>query len=440
MTNYLNSSYSGLNNINSINSDYITFTDSINDIDSTTFNYLKNATSNIQNQITNIQTGISTGSTGGSFCIYGETTDLKTTVNNGFFGFGSALVTPAYKLGVFLPACKLVSIGIASTSSPTITQPIVSIVKLAGGTNPGTGGLSGVVSTITIPFLQSYNRINTDISFALGDAVNIQTTTSSGNVCGNTKITLIFQTAGVQGIQGNIGNTPNLSIGTVTSLLAGNIPTASLTGTTANPILNFGLVKGDIGLSPVLSIGSVTSSSTIPTVAINNNVLSFGLVKGDVGNTPVLTIGNVNQTNIPNVTITNGTVLNFDLVKGDKGDPGARGHTGASTLEAIAAAGEATAAAGSASGSAGASAGFATASATSATASATSATAAETAAALIQTNITALEGRVTIVETDVGLLNSEVVALQTRCTALEITQQMTNTFFQPNGFFTQFPV
>jgi len=59
MTNYINSSYTSLNNINNIcaddiNSNQIIFNDTINNIDSVTFNYLQNVTSNIQTQLNNI--------------------------------------------------------------------------------------------------------------------------------------------------------------------------------------------------------------------------------------------------------------------------------------------------------------------------------------------------------------------------------------------------
>jgi hypothetical protein len=411
------------------------------DVSLTTFlgmpiNYYEGVSSNIQTQINNIQAVVNGGSSGGggSFCIYGEATDLKTSVNSGYFGFGASLITPAYKLGIFLPACTLVSIGIASTASPTGTQPIISILKLAGGTNPGTGGSSGIVSSITIPFSQSYNRINTNVVFALGDAINVLTTTSSGNSCGNTKITLIFQTTGVQGIQGNQGITPTFSIGNVTT---SSIPTATLTGTQTNPILNFGLVPGQNGISPSLSIGTVTTTSTASatlTGTTANPILNFGLVrgeKGNTGNTPSLSIGtvtNLPSNNTPTTTLTgtlDNPILNFGLVSGQdgispnftignvtttefstatltgtsanpilnlglvqgiqgiQGDKGNRGSQASSTLEAIEAAGVATGAAGAASG-------FAASAASSASAAAASAL---TATTNYETRVSLLENK-----------------------------------------------
>lgn len=49
------------------------------------------------------------------------------------------------------------------------------------------------------------------------------------------------------GEDGKDGVTPNLSIGTVTTLSAGSNATASITGTKENPILNLGIPKGADG-------------------------------------------------------------------------------------------------------------------------------------------------------------------------------------------------
>lgn len=50
-----------------------------------------------------------------------------------------------------------------------------------------------------------------------------------------------------QGAKGDIGATPDLTIGTVSTLPAGSSATASITGTAEQPILNLGIPKGDQG-------------------------------------------------------------------------------------------------------------------------------------------------------------------------------------------------
>lgn len=72
---------------------------------------------------------------------------------------------------------------------------------------------------------------------------------------------------GPQGNPGKDGVTPNLQIGTVTTLPAGSSATAEITGTTANPMLNLGIPKGadatggSIGVS---SINGLTGAVSLP--------------------------------------------------------------------------------------------------------------------------------------------------------------------------------
>lgn len=61
---------------------------------------------------------------------------------------------------------------------------------------------------------------------------------------------------GVDGKDGADGITPNIQIGTVETLEAGNNATASITGTTENPLLNLGIPKGADGTSGSVEIPS----------------------------------------------------------------------------------------------------------------------------------------------------------------------------------------
>lgn len=53
---------------------------------------------------------------------------------------------------------------------------------------------------------------------------------------------------GEDGKTGANGLTPNIQVGTTTTLEAGSEATVTLTGTTENPILNFGIPKGENGV------------------------------------------------------------------------------------------------------------------------------------------------------------------------------------------------
>lgn len=115
---------------------------------------------------------------------------------------------------------------------------------------------------------------------------------------------------GPQGPQGEPGVTPQLSIGTVTTLAPGSAATASITGTAENPRLNLGIPRGadgiagdgqgvavpgpqgpqgEPGTSPVLHIGTVTtlpagSAATASLTGTNADpVLNLGIPAGDTG-------------------------------------------------------------------------------------------------------------------------------------------------------------
>lgn len=56
-----------------------------------------------------------------------------------------------------------------------------------------------------------------------------------------------YKWKGDNGAKGDTGATPNLQIGTVTTLESGSSATASIAGTTENPLLNLGIPKGNSG-------------------------------------------------------------------------------------------------------------------------------------------------------------------------------------------------
>lgn len=81
-----------------------------------------------------------------------------------------------------------------------------------------------------------------------------------------------YELAQEQGFGGNVGQwlqslVPNLQIGTVTTLESGSNATASITGTTENPVLNLGIPKGENGTGG--------SSDTLVTTNISGTTLSL---------------------------------------------------------------------------------------------------------------------------------------------------------------------
>lgn len=95
---------------------------------------------------------------------------------------------------------------------------------------------------------------------------------------------------GAAGPKGDTGATPNLTVGTVTTLPAGSNATVTITGTTLNPVLNFGIPKGQDGaggLTPIdNAVVTLTSSSftydgttktqTVQSVVLNGTTLTEG--------------------------------------------------------------------------------------------------------------------------------------------------------------------
>lgn len=67
-------------------------------------------------------------------------------------------------------------------------------------------------------------------------------------------------------VRGETGATPNLTIGTVTTLATGANATATITGTAENPILNLGLPRGEAGsgggIADVFATGTTAPANT----------------------------------------------------------------------------------------------------------------------------------------------------------------------------------
>lgn len=83
-----------------------------------------------------------------------------------------------------------------------------------------------------------------------------------------------------KGDNGDTGATPNLQIGTVTTLESGSNATASITGTTENPLLNLGIPKGDTGGAIVETWEELTISNTTLTLTEKKNQIVSDMVDG----------------------------------------------------------------------------------------------------------------------------------------------------------------
>ena len=147
----------------------------------------------------------------------------------------------------------------------------------------------------------SVAEMNADFNnMQLGDYVMIASTVEVEDNAklytrGEEQWIFISDFSGATGIRGETGLTPNIQIGTVVS---GETPSVTRTGTNENPILNFALVKGDTGATG-------PTGQTGPT---GNGIASI---------TKTATVGLVDTYTI---TYTNGTTTTFDVTNGEDGD------------------------------------------------------------------------------------------------------------------------
>ena len=200
--------------------------------------YLSGLSDNVQNQINAMSLQIVGGNGGGgSFILFGESNVGFNPLNNSGYHWVHGSGTIGY-IGLTLPACILVGLSINCTIMPSSSVSVVIIKNL--------NNYASTVATITLSTIQTTNTImNLTSAFLLGETCTIKTNAGSGG--GLVRLTAIFQTIGVTG---DIGPTPNISIGSVSDLTNGTNPYVTVSGTTTNPILNFGLeqgIKGDKG-------------------------------------------------------------------------------------------------------------------------------------------------------------------------------------------------
>ena len=157
---------------------------------------------------------------------------------------------------------------------------------------------NGATPTITIQEgVWFVNGVSTGVS-ALGQKgekgdpgvgiVSIEKTSTSGNIDTYT-ITFTNQTTSTftvtNGTNGKDGVTPNIQIGTVTTLPSGAQATATITGTPENPILNLGIPEGEQGSGGTTDYNDLENKPQINGVELSGNKSGndVGLVNSQQG-------------------------------------------------------------------------------------------------------------------------------------------------------------
>jgi septum formation inhibitor MinC len=184
--------------------------------------------SNIQTQINTINSLVSVGSTGGGYF------SILATQNSGFiassfWGYSSGTNPTVNNPLVFGYNFKLTSITFICQTTPTTSATVI-LYK---------NGLSVYTMSNVNSLSKTFSNIN--VEYLAGDTFNLFTQTGAGGTM--VRATISCQVGGVTGA------TPQLSVGTVSNLASGSTPTVSISGTTLNPVLNFGLVTGASGIN-----------------------------------------------------------------------------------------------------------------------------------------------------------------------------------------------
>jgi hypothetical protein len=312
-----------------------------NTIVGTPSTYLKNITSNVQDQLNSI-IAYDTNNTTTINSIQSQLNSITSTSTSGggyftvvcerlghasgnTFGFGAGLYNSNE---IVLPACTLIM------SRCTASQ------SLANGTAYYNFYKNGVATSVStgIYVSTSANTVTHNLTFASGDTFKI-VTVNSGNYTTNTtvqlRINLIFQSVGIKGAD---GISPTITIGTTSTVASGVNASVVNSGTSTNQILNFSIPRGIqgergyAGITPLLSIGSVINLASGSTPYVNfdatstdtNKIFNFGLVSGI---TPTFSIGSVVASSSPYVSFdsastTTNKILNFGIVNGTNGTNG----------------------------------------------------------------------------------------------------------------------
>ena len=191
-------------------------------------------------------------------------------------------------------------------------------VGLWRGENPQ--GANGVVApALLIAGNIKYGRRNVTIFDGAG-----QVWKGSYNLQNNTWASGPTLVSGNQGPPGETGATPNLQIGTVTTLDAGSNATATITGTAENPLLNLGVPKGADGSQ---GEPGVDGQTLYVWIKYADDVTGSGM-SNDPTDKEYIGIAYNKMTDEASTNANDYTWLLIKGPQGDKGDPGVTGEQG----------------------------------------------------------------------------------------------------------------
>jgi hypothetical protein len=287
--------------------------------------YYQNVTSDIQAQINSIVNSASVG--GGGYFVMTAEASVMTIGNNYCFGASQA---NGFLYNV-MPTCTL--IGFSINCQTVLTTALKVDVKK--------NGTLLYRNSIAIGLNQIYAS-NISYGFSAGDTLQLYISTAGLPNANPSRVTLIFQTNGITGPQGQNGASSNISVGTTTTLSAGSSASVTNSGTALNPILNFSIpqgasITGPSGASSNISIGStttlaagnnanVTNSGTALNPILNFSIPQGASITGPQGNNANVTIGSTTTlaagslANVTNSGTSLNPILNFSIPQGIQGN------------------------------------------------------------------------------------------------------------------------
>lgn len=196
-------------------------------------------------------------------------------------------------------------------------------------------GVQGETGPMGAPFTikktySSVAEMNADFdNMELGDYVMIASTVEIEDNAklytrGESQWIFITDFSGATGIQGPTGVTPNIQIGTVVS---GDSPSVTRSGTNENPVLNFTLVKGDTGATGqtgptgngIASITKTSTSGLVDTYTItftSGNTTTFNVTNGN-GIDHISLTSQSGATKVYTIYYTDGNTTTFTVQDGE---------------------------------------------------------------------------------------------------------------------------
>ena len=212
--------------------------------------------------------------------------------------------------------------AIMAVTSWTGTTENNSVARMMSYANIGvwTGNVSagtGVVSpALFINGAITYGRRDVTIFDGAG-----QVWKGSYNLQNNTWASGPTLVSGNQGPPGETGATPNLQIGTVTTLDAGSNATATITGTAENPLLNLGVPKGADGSQ---GEPGVDGQTLYVWIKYADDVTGSGMSNDPTDKEYI----GIAYNKMTDEASTNANDYTWLLIKGPQGDKGAKGDKG----------------------------------------------------------------------------------------------------------------